>query len=78
MSFYLSMYIYIYIYIYVYIYHGIVELRTIVPSVESVYTNALYIKQMSSPTVKATSEQLKENLNCLTIMTPCHFNTRSV
>ena len=59
-------------------YHAIVELRTIVPSIENVYTNALYIKQMSLPTIKATSEQLKENLNCLTIMTPSHFNTRSV
>ena len=41
---------------------------------ENVYTNVLYIKQISLPTmnVKNTSERLYEGLTCATIITPCH------
>ena len=47
---------------------------------ENVYTNVLSIKLISSPTmnVKNILEQLKENLNCVTIITPFHLDTRSV
>ena len=44
------------------------------------YTNVLCIKLMSLPTVKVKNilEQVKENLNCATIITSCHLDTRSV
>ena len=44
------------------------------------YTNVLCIKLMSLPkmNVKNILGQLKKNLNCATIITPCHLDTRSV
>ena len=47
---------------------------------ENVYTNVLCINLMSLSTmnVKNILEQLKENLNCPTIITPSHLYTRSV
>ena len=50
------------------------------PLVENVYTNVLCIKLMSLPTMNVNNilEQLKKNLNCAKIITPCHLDTRSV
>ena len=44
---------------------------------ENDYTNVLCIKLMSLPTMNVTNilKQLKENLNCATIITPCHLDT---
>ena len=46
----------------------------------NIYANILCIKLMPLPTmnIKNILEQLKENLNCATIITPCHLDTRNV
>ena len=47
---------------------------------ENVYANVLCIMLISLPTMNAKNilEQLKENLNCITIIPPCHLDTRSM
>ena len=47
---------------------------------ENIYMNVLSIKLMSLPLMNVNNilEQLKENLNCATIITPCHLDTTSV